>query len=296
MDQDQLWKSLFLPGVAEDFFTFEELPLVEPAESAFHPANALFLAELCRWSYNTENEEARAQFAAQPISNSHLERAGLVEVQHFLLAEAQASLLRSLDKSYHVLVFRGTSKLQDWLANLNAPAVRWWGKGVVHKGFMEAFIKIWEVVGPGIQDLPGPVFYTGHSLGGALATLAASLRAPKALYTFGSPRVGNRTFAESMGHIAVHRVVNRQDVVPTLPLPGGPLDYCHVGELHRLGTFARFNLLRVLAGLRLLWRRRKFGLERFLQSENLFQPPPFLLDHAPINYVHRLEQNWKQQT
>ncbi|MBT5379331.1 MAG: hypothetical protein HOL08_09780, partial [Opitutae bacterium] len=123
----------------------------------------------------------------------------------------------------------------------------------------------------------------------ALATLTASLRAPQALYVFGSPRVGNRTFAESLKHIAVHRVVNRRDVVSTLPLPGGPLDYTHVGKARRLGTLAQWNLLRLFARFRMLWNRRKFAMETFLQSENLFNPPTFLMDHAPLNYVRRLD-------
>ena len=292
MDRDQLWKALFLPGLATDYFEFNKSPAFQPDAADYLLANALFLAELCRWAYNTEDETARSEVSDEPLSNSSLEKIGLQEIRHFLLEAAQASLVRSQDRSFHILVFRGTSKLQDWLANLNAPTVRWWGKGAVHKGFMEAFVKIWELLAPVLQEIDGPVFYAGHSLGGALATLTASLRAPRALYTFGCPRVGNRAFAEELLHVPIHRVVNRKDVVPSLPLPGGPLDYKHAGKLRRLGKFARWNLLRLLAGLRMLWHRRKFVLERFLQSENLFNPPAFLMDHAPLNYVRRLEHDW----
>ena len=295
MNRDQLWKALFLPGVAKDYFAFDTLPPFESDHSDYNTANALILAELSRWSYNSEDAEARIQSAGDPFCIPYLEKAEIQETHYFMLPEAQASLLRAKDGSYHILVFRGTSKLQDWIANLNAPAVRWWGKGTVHKGFMEAFVKIWEVVAPALQDIKGPLFYAGHSLGGALATLTASLRAPTALYTFGSPRVGNRTFTESMEHIHVHRVVNRHDVVPTLPLPGGPLDYCHVGKLHRLGTLAKWNVLRVLAGFRMMWRQRKFALDRYLQSENLFRPPAFLMDHAPVNYVDRLKREYRHK-
>ena len=290
MERDQLWKALFLPGLADDFFLFGEPPAFCPQKSKYHPPNALLLAELCRWVYNTDNEVVRSQVSAEPCPNTHLEKVGLLEERHFMLEQAQASLVRAENGSFHIVVFRGTSKLQDWLANLNAPTVRWWGKGTVHKGFMDAFVKIWEQLAPVLQEIEGPVFYTGHSLGGALATLTASLRAPQALYVFGSPRVGNRTFAESLEHVAVHRVVNRRDVVSTLPLPGGPLDYTHVGKARRLGTLARWNLLRLFARFRMLWNRRKFAMETFLQSENLFNPPTFLMDHAPLNYVRRLER------
>ena len=292
MERDHRWKALFFPGQATDFFSLGEMPGFLPDEGRYHVGNALFLAELSRWVYNTENEEIRASVSGAPMNHVYLDRANLKEVRLCNPQEAQASLLLSKDECFAILVYRGTSKLQDWLANLNAPAVRWWGKGMVHKGFMEAFVKIWEQVAPMLSDVSVPLFYAGHSLGGALATLTASLRAPHALYTFGSPRVGNRVFAQSLQHVNTHRLVNGLDVIPTLPIPGGPLDYVHVGRRRRLWTHARWNLLRGLAGLRRLWCRRKFSLDTFLQAENPFNPSNFLVDHAPLNYVSRLQREW----
>jgi len=296
MERDDYWKPLFFPGQATNFFNLGDLPEFLPDKVNYHAGNALFMAELCRWIYNTDNEEARASGSSTSVENAYLDRANLREVRLCNPEEAQASLLLSKDESYAILLYRGTSKLQDWLANLNAPAVRWWGKGMVHKGFMEAFVKIWEQVAPVLADVSVPVFFAGHSLGGALATLTASLRAPHALYTFGSPRVGNRVFAQSLQHVTVHRLVNGLDVVPTLPIPGGPLDYVHVGRRRRLWTHARWNLLRGLAGLRRLWRRRKFSVDTFLQAENPFRPSDFLVDHAPLNYVTRLQREWHRSS
>ncbi|RNE96141.1 lipase, partial [Trypanosoma rangeli] len=89
-----------------------------------------------------------------------------------------------------------------------------------------------------LQDLVGahprlPVLITGHSLGGAMAELAAAEFASRPyasgavprieLYTFGAPRVGNTEFANwivalfcSGGH-EVYRVTHMRDPVPHLP-------------------------------------------------------------------------------
>ncbi|MDE0821326.1 MAG: hypothetical protein OSA95_09405, partial [Opitutales bacterium] len=79
MERDQLWKALFLPGLADDFFLFGEPPPFCPQESEYHPPNALLLAELCRWVYNTDNEVVRSQISAEPCPNTHLEKVGLLE-------------------------------------------------------------------------------------------------------------------------------------------------------------------------------------------------------------------------
>ncbi|CAN0263726.1 unnamed protein product [Laminaria digitata] len=85
------------------------------------------------------------------------------------------------------------------------------------------------------------VFVTGHSLGGALATLATldhQRRYPEAkvtMYNFGSPRVGNRAFAKLYDRFVgdSFRVVNNKDIVARLPratMRGISLDYRHSGR------------------------------------------------------------------
>lgn len=83
------------------------------------------------------------------------------------------------------------------------------------------------------------VYVTGHSLGGALATLHAlelsSSQLAKrgaiyvTMYNFGSPRVGNRRFAELYNEKVKDswRVVNHRDIIPSVPRLMG---YCHVAQ------------------------------------------------------------------
>lgn len=69
-----------------------------------------------------------------------------------------------------------------------------------------------------------PVFATGHSLGGALATLLSFELAHEhgitpIVYTYGQPRVGNYEFAKKFDQLVpqMYRVVRNRDVVAHIP-------------------------------------------------------------------------------
>jgi len=126
-----------------------------------------------------------------------------------------------------VLAFRGTeaTSIKDIKADAKAKTTQCETGGRIHAGFKEAF----EQVALDIQKMldedefqKKPLFITGHSLGGALATIAAKKLSHKggiaACYTYGSPRVGDE---EWIAHIKtpVYRLVNAADCVTMLP-PG----------------------------------------------------------------------------
>lgn len=110
----------------------------------------------------------------------------------------------------------------------------------IHKGFAMAYASVSHRVMRSIKRLidehPRPVFLTGHSLGGALATICSldvwiKLRISRRqifVSTFGSPRVGNESFRRIYNSaIALHwRIVVDPDMVPKVPKVG----YRHVGK------------------------------------------------------------------
>ena len=129
---------------------------------------------------------------------------------------------------------------------------------------------------------------TGHSLGGALATLAAARHQADVLWTFGAPRVGDALFARSLAGTAIGRVVNGNDPVPAVPPPGRPWRFRHPGRpfLLRGGTMLRPRSVPSGTAARaliasLLARRRA-------RSSTFGEAPAALADHAPINYTRHL--------
>jgi endonuclease G len=139
-----------------------------------------------------------------------------------------------------IVAFRGTEALNDWLANLDVWSTpKTYGK--VHRGFASAYdaiagqlIRVIESYQPGDKR----IHLTGHSLGGALATIAAcELRGRfpiTSIYTFGQPRVGDATTAgyfEDHYPRAFHRFVFDDDIVPRVP-PG----FRHVGRLYHFDS------------------------------------------------------------
>ena len=145
-----------------------------------------------------------------------------------------------------LIAFRGTQPNQaaDWLSDLKTAHVAWRRPGTrVHEGFHAALESVWSGLSPRIAARGNrSVWITGHSLGGALATLCAAearvvlgARA-RGVYTFGQPRVGNGAFADFLNQelgAQVFRHVNDKDIVPRVPLFG-------MG-FHHWGREAEFN-------------------------------------------------------
>jgi len=130
-------------------------------------------------------------------------------------------------------MFCWTSSFQD----VHASGVR------VHAGFLKQYqsmrfsvmSSIYKMAWKGKQK---KIVFTGHSLGGALATLCGAVvkeEMPElhvSVYTYGSPRVGNKAFAKVFEAVDVScRVVNGSDIITTLPF----WNYKHVHGLLHIG-------------------------------------------------------------
>ncbi|KAG6591383.1 Lipase, partial [Cucurbita argyrosperma subsp. sororia] len=173
------------------------------------------------------------------------------------------------DPNVTVVAFRGTSVFEasDWMVDFNISWYKIEGIGRIHSGFMQA-LGLQKATGwP--KELPGAehefAYYTlrqrlrdivksndkakfimtGHSLGGALATLFVTLLALhqdstilqrlQAVYTFGQPRVGDKDFAEFMVNTVTrygfkyYRYVYSFDLVPRVPFDSIIFKYKHFG-------------------------------------------------------------------
>lgn len=129
--------------------------------------------------------------------------------------------------NFLVLAFRGTeaTSIKDIKADARAKIKGCTSGGKVHSGFSDAYDEVALDIQTTLnQDeyKDKPLFITGHSLGGALATIAAKkLKHHGGLagcYTFGSPRVGDEEWVSTM-KTPLYRVVNAADCVTMLP-PG----------------------------------------------------------------------------
>ena len=138
-----------------------------------------------------------------------------------------------------LLAFRGTSNLGQWIRDARLlPVSHPWGK--VHNGFSDGLAQVDEDLHNFDQAATQTehVWITGHSLGGALAVLAAARLVQQGItpqvYTFGQPRVGLGEFSDRFDAelpSQLWRFVNQSDIVSRVP-PG--LLYRHCGQVKRI--------------------------------------------------------------
>ena len=232
----------------------------------FSPVNAWWLSELCRLIYRKDTSEGVVGLG-RASRNDFLARVGLVERHVFSGPATQAALVETEEadeKAFAVLVFRGTTgRLSNWLYNLDMVASKWPVGGNVHRGFRNIIMKLWDPIATVLEKIDKQLFFTGHSLGGALATLAASLRPPCAVYTFGAPRIGDAAFAQTLAGVPVFNVFNPKDIVTGLPPVSQKTRFTHVGAIVR-------------------------NIEVKSPRGSFAQAPSFLANHAPLNYTFQL--------
>ena len=121
------------------------------------------------------------------------------------------------------VVFRGTEwSVAEWYRNFQIKKADIEGLGRIHKGFFINIPEIMDILDehPAFKDKD--INFCGHSRGGAMAQLAALMHRneyksnPK-VYTFGSPRCGDKSFLEAYRGIETLRVVHRLDPIPEVP-------------------------------------------------------------------------------
>ena len=163
----------------------------------------------------------------KPPALAHLEanlsKAGFTLSATFDESGTQAFLAKREPDKVAVLAFRGT-EADSWKDIHTDLQFRFY-KGEhglkVHRGFRDAYAKVGEQIRSTVdrETDQHSLYVTGHSLGGALAIIAAKELERDSLaacYTFGNPRVGNDELGEEI-RTPVYRIVNAADGVPRVP-------------------------------------------------------------------------------
>ena len=237
-------KDIWPPSLTYPYFAKAAANPFRPGARRFRRVNASWLMDLSLLSYVQDREFIRGQL--QKISlDASVEFIGF----DLPLASTQAMVAWS-DRAAFVIVrgseIRGEDRvfnvIADWVTDALIFLVPFEGGVFVHLGFLAAVNRVWDSI-TDILRVVAPdrhVWFAGHSLGAACATIAAYRYRVEGgeswgLYTFGSPRVGDGNFQAKFG-IRANRVVHGRDLVTTVP-GFGPHDgllYHHVGEPHFL--------------------------------------------------------------
>jgi pimeloyl-ACP methyl ester carboxylesterase len=241
-------------------------------------------------------EMARLAYYKAEISSTERERlaaalnlVGFSRFEHFSSAIGAQAFAASRPADRLALVaFRGTEadSLQDIGIDASFLPVKWQGPGLVHSGFSRAFdslrvaLKQWlDAQAPE----PSALLVCGHSLGAAMATLAASAWGARHLITIGGPRVGNREFLASLEAVQCRRIFNCCDLVARVPpaVAGyqhtpNPTFVTAASELVENPPEAAIDLERHRG-------RAEFFRHHAGRPGNV--PARDLADHAPVNYL-----------
>jgi predicted lipase len=206
-------------------------------------AVALKCARLCKEIYR--------DFSGLKFSDYPDIEPTFVESQDSGFTDTQAAILNELTSDRLYIVFRGSDKSIDWINNFQfRQQIYPYGDGnsavQFHRGIMMAYFAVRKSLLEAMDRFVGQqVIVTGHSLGGALATIAAldiqyNLGQKRDLrfevYTFGSPRVGNAAMVASYnGRIPnSYRFIYGWDVVTRVPRTWQGFD--HVDKAFQLGS------------------------------------------------------------
>ena len=234
---------------------------------------SLLFAEVSMMSYLSIEE-----------TNKAAGKLGFIDGKFFNSDGSQAYMF--VTKHDTVVVFRGTepNEWNDIRADANALTAVSETVGRIHRGFKTEVDDLWPYLKKELEPNELPLWFCGHSLGGAMAKICARrclvspIRSePEELYTFGSPRVGNGEYVRSV-EMTHYRWVNNNDIVTRVPPVF--LGYRHSGKeiyINNVGTIQEING----------WRRIKDRLSGFLGGLVRWRIDQ-LSDHSTLDYIDHI--------
>jgi triacylglycerol lipase len=255
------------------------ISLAEPISNLSWIGKSLLFAELSRLSYGEPDEVGPVAYAS-----------GLDECE--FVADAGAEVYVLGNRHDCVVVARGTepNKWDDIRADANALTIAI-DVGRVHSGFHGHVDILWPKIEQLLRENQRPVWFAGHSLGGAMATLCAVRcrisqipSEPRAIFTFGSPRVGDRKVVKFL-KIRHYRWVNNNDIVARVPPRW--MGYRHMGREIYLNRKGRVSSLPT-------WLRWHDGWRGFLRSLSQWKLD-HLSDHSMVEYIGHIRKYYEDE-
>lgn len=214
-----------------------------PMEHLSPARRSLLFAEVSNFTYFSES-----------VAVELAGRLGLSESRFFDRGGAQAYVFETRDDC--IVACRGTEPNQwnDIKADVNAARVAAETVGRVHRGFKEEVDDLWPFLEKVLVNNTKTLWFCGHSLGGAMASICAGRcrlshiqSNPRALYTYGCPRVGTSRYVHYV-ELDYTRWVNNNDIVTRVP-PAW-MGYRHAGSEMYLNAYGK---VRKVTG----WQRTK---------------------------------------
>ena len=192
------------------------------------------------------------------------------------------------------VAFRGTESDEwpDIFADARFAQVPW-HTGKVHAGFAAGISDIWPALSDMLRSaaVGRTVWFCGHSLGAALATLAADRFADtRGVCTFGSPRIGDPEFTTDFTNRFAGRslrYVNDHDIVTHVPPPVlPPWIYQHVDPRRLIDADGRVSSGRPAPFPALVGASETLlDIVGAVGGGAMSRPPNFFLEHMPKAYA-----------
>lgn len=254
--------------------------LAGPIESLSMLRRSLLFAELSELSYLSRADAGR-------LAN----RIGFPEIRYYDHHGAQAYLFGNEHDA--VVTCRGTepNEWNDVRADLAIGRALSETVGWVHKGFKREVDDLWPRLEQALVNNTRTLWFTGHSLGAAMAAICAGRCAlshirsiPRALFTFGCPRIGSSRYVNFV-QFEAHRWVNNNDIVARVP-PAW-LGYRHKGQEVYLNSSGKIRCLTRWQRIKDLWRG-------FVQGLREGQIDPFT-DHSITRYIEYIRGEIEQE-
>ena len=175
-----------------------------------------------------------AAFSAPAIAYILFDELGYSNVREIVNEDTSTTAYVMTGHGSTVVVFKASKELRDWVTNFNVrlTPLSWWHSTQVHKGFLKAFSSIMDDLRVVLMEpkYEGPITFAGHSLGGALAQVAASYFYDQIVdvMTYGAPRVFDAKGAAYFNSVIPHfRHEVSGDAIVRMPKPF--MGYRHTG-------------------------------------------------------------------